>query len=355
MFEDMSYESILQRMLDRVSNSFDKREGSIIFDALAPAAMELMSMYIDLERVLTETFADTASREYLIKRTAERGIFPYSASKASLKAKTEPKNLEVTIGSRFSLNDLNYVLTSKIENGAYVVECETAGAVGNKYFGALIPIDYIDGLQSIELVELLIPGEDEESTEVLRNRYLDSFEKKAFGGNVQDYKEKTLALPGVGAVKVTPVWNGGGTVLLTILDSELNAPSDELIAAVKNAADPTENSGNGYGFAPIGHTVTVKGADEIPINISAVVEYGSGYNFSALEEEIKKQLSDYLLELHNEWQETVSELTVRISRIETRLLSIKGIVDISNTNINGVDGNYSLGIYEIPILGSVEM
>lgn len=205
MFEDMSYESILQRMLDRVSNSFDKREGSIIFDALAPAAMELMSMYIDLERVLTETFADTASREYLIKRTAERGIFPYSASKASLKAKTEPKNLEVTIGSRFSLNDLNYVLTSKIENGAYVVECETAGAVGNKYFGALIPIDYIDGLQSIELVELLIPGEDEESTEVLRNRYLDSFEKKAFGGNVQDYKEKTLALPGVGAVKVTPV------------------------------------------------------------------------------------------------------------------------------------------------------
>lgn len=42
MFENMSYEGILQRMLDRVPNTFDKREGSIIFDALAPAAMEMI-------------------------------------------------------------------------------------------------------------------------------------------------------------------------------------------------------------------------------------------------------------------------------------------------------------------------
>ncbi len=113
MFEDMSYEKILQRMLDRVPNMFDKREGSIIFDALAPAAMELMGMYIELENVIKETFADTASREYLIKRTAERGVVPYPASNAYLKARVYPETLEIRVGSRFSLNDLNYTVSSR--------------------------------------------------------------------------------------------------------------------------------------------------------------------------------------------------------------------------------------------------
>ena len=38
MYEKMTYESILQKMLNMVSDDVDKREGSIIYDALAPAA-----------------------------------------------------------------------------------------------------------------------------------------------------------------------------------------------------------------------------------------------------------------------------------------------------------------------------
>ena len=76
MYEAITYEDILQRMLDRVPNTMDKREGSIIYDALAPAAAELQLMYIELDVILTETFADSASREYLILRSAERGIHP---------------------------------------------------------------------------------------------------------------------------------------------------------------------------------------------------------------------------------------------------------------------------------------
>ena len=36
MYEDKTYEAILQEKLARVASSLDKREGSIIFDALAP-------------------------------------------------------------------------------------------------------------------------------------------------------------------------------------------------------------------------------------------------------------------------------------------------------------------------------
>ena len=48
MYENITYESILQRMLDRIPDDMDKREGAVIYDALAPAAVELQLMYIEL-------------------------------------------------------------------------------------------------------------------------------------------------------------------------------------------------------------------------------------------------------------------------------------------------------------------
>ena len=87
------------------------------------------------------------------------------------------------------------------------MQCETPGIVGNQQLGTMIPIEYIQGLETAELTDVLIPGEDEEDTEDLRTRYFDSFNEKSFGGNVQDYLEKTNAIPGVGSTKVTRVWN----------------------------------------------------------------------------------------------------------------------------------------------------
>ena len=49
MYEEETYEEILYRMLDRVDDSFDKREGSVIYDALAPAAAEHAIMYMELQ------------------------------------------------------------------------------------------------------------------------------------------------------------------------------------------------------------------------------------------------------------------------------------------------------------------
>ena len=85
MYEGLTYEQILQRMLDRAPLDVDKREGSIIYNAIAPVAAEVKQMQIELDVLLNETFADTASRQYLIKRAAERGIIPKKATHAVLK------------------------------------------------------------------------------------------------------------------------------------------------------------------------------------------------------------------------------------------------------------------------------
>ena len=317
-YEDITYEVILQRMLDRVPNNMDKREGSIIFDALAPAAVELQLMYIELDTILKETFADTAQRDYLVRRAAERGIEPYEATYATLKGIFTPSSLEIPIGSRFSCNELNYVITSKIQDGEYQLQCETLGVDGNANFGDLIPIDYIQGLETAKLTELLIPGEDEEDVESLRERYFASFETKPYGGNKKDYIQKTNAIAGVGSTKVTPIWQGGGTVLLTILNSEYSKASNALIKAVQEEIDPTQD-GTGMGIAPIGHIVTVQTVEEVPINVKATFGFDEGYSFNSLKSTIQNVISEYLLDLRKNWANQISTV-VRISQIETKIL-----------------------------------
>ena len=163
MYENVTFERILQRMLDRIPATMDKREGSIIYDALAPAAIELQLMYIELDVIMSESFADTASREYLIRRASERGIVPEPATNAILKGVFTPNTVDV-IGKRFSCGTLNYVAFEKIADGEYKMYCETVGLEGNTQFGQMIPIEYVEGLETAELTEILIPGEAEEDT-----------------------------------------------------------------------------------------------------------------------------------------------------------------------------------------------
>lgn len=349
MYEAITYEIILQRMLDRVSNTIDKREGSIIYDALAPAAAELQIMYLQLDGILNETFADTASRDYLIKRAAERGTIPNAATNAILKGVF---NIDIPLQSRFTLDPLNYVVTERISAGVYGMTCETVGVIGNQKFGKLIPIDYIEGLTSAELTELLIPGEDEEDTEVFRARYFVGLNSQAFGGNIADYKERTISLAGVGDVKVYPTWNGGGTVKLVIIDSAFNLPTAELIAFVQTEIDPVQNQGEGLGIAPIGHVVTVEGVTQTTVNISTVIAFQSGWAWADVEPYARVIIDTYFDELSLSWGENAN-LIVRTSQIELRLLNAPGVIDISNTTINTLSQNLVLGENSIPIRGAL--
>jgi len=397
MFQDITHEKLRQRMLARVSDKLDKREGSVIFDALSPAAMELMALYIELERIIGEAYGDTASREFLVLRCKERGIAPFPAEHAILRGEFSPAAAKVE-GKRFSMGELNYTAERKIADGVYEVRCETAGTAGNRFLGEMIPIDYVDGLESAALTEVLIPGEDEEDTEDLRKRYFNSFNVQQFGGNRADYIERVSAIPGVGGVKIKRVWNGdikpaelipdtsvsewftvnrdslpaevrewfsgmltaagsgkltaGGAVLVTILDSSYNAASDTLTAKVKETLDPAEQMGEGMGLAPIGHIVTVQSAVEVPINISTSIVFETGYGWDNLRSAIESAVSDYLLELRKGWAST-GLTAVRISQIETRILDINGVADISGTRLGRGTENIVLGENEVPVMGEV--
>lgn len=347
MFEEKTYENLLNDKLTRISDKFDKREGAIIYDAVAPNSAETAQVYIMLKWILEMTYADTATGEYLERRTSELGINREQPTKAIVKGVFEPIDV-VKVGDRFSCDELNYIVTS-IHDDYCELECETEGTIANGNVGQLIAIEYIQGLQNATITEVLKPAEDAETDDHLRARYFASLRTKAYGGNMADYEEKVHAIEGVGGVKVTPVWNGGGTVKLTLIDSDYNVPSQYLIDSVQNLIDPTQD-GHGVGIAPIGHIVTVDGVTNVVINVETNITYADGWNYESTKVYIEKALDDYFLELRKEWEANTT-LIVRIAQIETRLLACTGILDIADTTINGSDKNLQLGKYEVPTRG----
>jgi len=351
MYENITYKTILQRMLDKIPNTLDKREGSVIFDALAPAAMELKLAYIEFDQILNEAFADTASRSFLIRRCAERGIYPKESTKAVLLGEFTPSSLDVS-GQKFSLGKLNYTVGSKIADGKYQVQCETPGVEGNQYLGTMIPVDYIDTLETAELTNILIPGEDAETTEHLRQRFLNSFSSVAFGGNIADYKTKINALNGVGGCKVQRITQEEHNIIITIIDSDYNVPSATLVEQVQNTVDPQEKTGEGVGLAPIDHSVLIKSVEAVSVNITADITYASGYTESSALNQIKAAVEQYLLSLRSEWENS-NTLVVRVSYLESGILNCPAVVDIQNTTISGLPKNLELSIYQIPIGGTV--
>lgn len=405
MFEEYDFDTLMDKMLSNVDDKLDKREGSIIYDAIAPVALELSNFYLNLDMVLDEVFAESASYYYLTKRAAERGLLPKEETNATLMMKVVPTETQISIGDRFNLDELNYTVTSIIDGnaGTYQVQCETAGVIGNQQLGALIPIETeneLNNMESATLEEVLIPGEDEEDVETFRERYYASFNNEAFGGNKADYIEKVNNIDGIGGCKPIRAWTGdynpasmipnatvqtwfeqqseetlgaevyawlstiynasinklltvGGTVKLIIINSEFRKPSATLIQTVQEEIDPTETTGEGDGVAPIGHVVNVIGVNEIPINVTLLsVEYENGYSFDTLKDAIETTIDNYFFDLRQAWASS-DNLIVRTSQIEAQLLLMSGIVDIQGVLLNGQEGNITLDSDSIPIRGDV--
>lgn len=358
LYADKTAEAVQNDMLNQADPKIDKRRGSIIYDATAPASIEFEKLYAAIDYSADQTFADTAERPYLIRKGAERGLVPYPATFAKATGVFTPAELEIPEGSRFYCGEYIYRVSGQIAPGRYYLDCEIAGSAPNGQTGRLIPVQTIPGLKTAELVEISILGEDEEDTEAFRQRYYNNIRNESFGGNVSAYKEEISKIPGVGGVKIFPAWNGGGTVRCVIIDSEYSVPTDTLVAMVQDTIDPMflggeYTQGMGLGIAPIGHFVTIQGANPEVVNITTRLTYRDGYTLEAVRAEIEATIADYCRELNADWENQKNTTVVRLAEINARiLLNVTGVVDITGTRINGVADNLVLQSDSITVPGT---
>lgn len=375
--EIYSFDYLMSRALELVPDDIDKRQGSIIYDALAPACYELASAYMEIRNVYKDTFVNSAQGESLDLRVAEQGLSRYSATYAVKRADFSDSlgnPIEVPIGSRYSTisdtHPVNYTVTgeyvintTKIP-GAYMLQCEESGVIGNEYTGPMTNITFVQGLAAINMTSLISPARDEESDDELRERYFENIKSKPFGGNIAQYRKEISEIDGVGQVQVYPFWNGGGTVKCSVVDPQGNPISPEFISIIKNIIDPiiSENSeGRGLGLAPIGHIVTIDTPEIVIINISCYITFESSYSISVLKNSIISSIRNYINDVKDKWSAS-DELNnyvcpIYISKIVASILSVPGVSNVVSCAINGSESDLILletgQIQQIPSLGEV--
>lgn len=362
IFDDNTFENVLERNLDRIPDEFDKREGSVIYDAIAPMAIEISLLYSYLDFLFKNAFGDTANRYWLIERAKERGIEPYKATKAVIIGRFDAK---LNIGDRFFIDDIYYTVSKlrKEEKELFFYEliCNEEGSIGNIEGGKLTPTRTISNLNLAEIYKLAILGEDDEDTEDFRERYFETIKSIAYGGNIDDYREKVKAIDGVGLVKVIPVWNGGGTVKLIITDSEFKEPTSELISKVQEIIDPIPFHQKGVGVAPIGHYVTVVGAKSKKINITCEILKSRDSNLEEIKREIEKDVEEYFKTQRKKWAtyEKVDsniyvENDIRLAKITSIVLNVADVIDYETIKFTDTDKKiFGLSEEELPVLGDV--
>ena len=65
-----------------------------------------------------------------------------------------------------------------------------------------------------------------------------------------------------------------------------------------------------------------------------------------------KAIQDYFVALAKDWANQ-SGITVRVSQVETKVLSVDGVIDITGTTINGGTQNIVLASDAIPVMGGI--
>ena len=365
-FASQTYANILAAMLDQVPNTIDKREGSMIQTALGPPALALSDAYQSLNMVQLQAFVQTASGQSLDYIAIIASVSRYPASAA---VRLGVFNIDIPLGSRFSTidgdNSINLVATEKVSTGQYQMTAETPGTIGNSYVGPILPITPISGLDSAQITDILVPGDDTETDDEFRARIIEALNNKPFGGNIADYRTKVLAIDGVGAVQVWPTWNGGGTVKLSILGADFNPASPTLVENVQNAVDPPPNQGLGLGTAPIGAQVTVVAPTEVEINVTATIMLASGVELAQVQEPVETAISNYLLSVRQSWGNMLATdhveyaADVYVSRVIAAMLTVDGVVNVQNLQLNGGTSDIMLTesgtVQQVPTMGTVSL
>lgn len=370
--EKRDFEYYLSQMMTKVPDDIDKRQGSIIYDALAPAAMVMAQQSLSLSNVVKESYIKTADNEFLDYRAIEHGTSRQLATATQVKAKfldSKGNAIDnVDVGDRFaSLGDTPVFYKVIKINGDLTgtLEAEEVGTRPNGYLGQILPVTPNDVLSWAEIIEISIPAKDNETDEHLRNRLLSTDSWIAYGGNIADYLDMISKISTVGSAQVYPVWQGGGTVKLVILDNDLMPATDTLLKQVKEDIDPIDSESLGYGLAPIDHKVTVVAPEPITIDISTKVEVDTQVDIESSKPKILSAIEDYFKLRRIAWGQINKAtgrgyaLTIYRSQILSAIMKVDGVVNASIPTLNGVDDDIALvfnnELSQLPIVGEVNL
>lgn len=337
MFEAEDRATILQRTRgyyeDEKGTEASSLEGTFVFDSLSANAKEFEKSYAEMDLMMEAAFIQTSWGKYLDELAEElAGINRRQATQAVVVLTlTGTAGVKVPKGSTFSTANGTIFATNAdatIGDGGTIDVKATAAATGsggNVAAGTIttIPVP-IYGVSKVTNAAAAYDGYEEESDDTLRERALFIIQQPATSGNVNDYIEWASSVSGVGHVKVTPIWNGAGTVRVLVTDTNGEPASSDLIQKVTEKIESAR---------PIGASVTVATPSLFALTIKLKVTSGTGKA-----DYIKSMLNHYYV------SRNFSGNKISYAKIGNMILSDTGtgVDDYSDLLVN--DGTADIGI-----------
>lgn len=339
---------IHNRMLTKISDEYDKTDGSFIYDATRPPSIELAELQEQIEKV--ESKLDIMNLE-----NDELARFVYARTGITRKTATYSTSiLKIVgnVGTEINQGDListpsgilyEFIESATIDSTGTInvnVICQSAGAVGNTLANTItiLPVS-IDGVISVTNDYAVTNGYDAETDDNLRIRYFDKLQRPGKAGNKYHFEEWAKSVVGVGDARCVPRYNGPLSVKVIIIDSNGMPGNSELVTTTRKLIESEMSFGV--------EDLSVIGAAAVPINLSVTLRILSSADEAIVIARIKANIKEYLKEL------AFQSDRVSYAKIGALIIETNGVADYENLLVNGATANVEILDDQVAIVGGV--
>ena len=361
MFESMTPEAVKAAILGmiRPDQGLSAMAGSFADGVAGPVSEEISKCYMALDAVPSMVLPDESSGGYIDKvanqyyaLTRRPGTLAYCDI-----AFTGTPGLVIPQGTAFlTAGGLDFSLMAQVTldaggAGSGRLQAEAVGAVYNVDAGAIDRM-YVNlaGLTSYTN-EAAAGGTDPESDAALLARLQERVQRPPTSGNGYQFRQWALAVPGVGQAKVVELAQGAGTVGLTVVDSNYEAPAEEIVEAVQAAVDSQR---------PVGAVPTAAAATELTVTAAAAVTVTQGTDKGQVQTAFAAALAGYCRDLIDAKYTPIyyrpqddGAYTLLYNRVLAILLTIEGVENFSTLTVNGGTADVAIQAGQIPVMGEV--
>ena len=304
-FAGQTFEVIQNRMLQRLPDGSDVREGSTYWDILAPVGIEISQVYSSMAEAIELSLITESVGVFLDLKAIEYGLTRVKAQKATTDITfTVSAATTIPAGTRVS---------NQIIPGETIIEFETdedlmLNAAGSGTISATAVIsgnsgnivansitNLVSTVGNITAVDNTIAssgGRDREEDDVFRSRILREAQLPSRGGNKADYERWAReASRLVHKVGIFSLKSGAGTVKVSVLGANNALLSSDTVTVIQNYISPVARSGEGK--SPIGALVTVENATLVDINVAVDITIGSGFTSSVIVDVVEENITGY--------------------------------------------------------------
>lgn len=232
-------------------NAYNARPGSVIYGLFQPLVVERARLMSYAREAFLQSFVAYATGQYLDQRATEAGVTRTGAQPAVVtltisgtNGTTVPQGSQFATGGTsaedsvvFSTSDSATIASGTATVQAFAVE---PGVTGNVSAGTVSVIVLpIEGVTAVTNAADASGGADEQSDDLLRAAITERIQALASIGNAAYYRSFALGYADVNRASVDDLWDGNGTVMLSLSGVLVPYVSDTTVSEIQASLDPS--------------------------------------------------------------------------------------------------------------------